>query len=548
MANNIQSLFEYLKSLEILPLDKLEAANKLSQEQHRTLERVLIDSDIIPAATLGKICADFHDLPYVDLSQIQIKPAVLHLLPQTVAEKKGIVVFKIDDAVHIAFSETCEPQIVEFLKVKTGKDVKRYHAHHLDMENALRLYHKDAAKIFQDVLKDHPEESLETAKDLPIIELVDALIKDAYQNHASDIHIEPGETVTAIRYRIDGILHDITTIPLSLYLQIVTRIKVMANLRTDEQQASQDGKISFKTAKEKLDIRISLVPITNGENVVMRLLSESARQFSLTSLGLADQDLKTVQAAYQKPHGMILVTGPTGSGKTTSMYAVLKLLNRPSVNIMTIEDPVEYNIERVQQIQVNAKTNITFATGLRSIVRQDPDVILVGEIRDEETADIAVNAAMTGHLLLSTLHTNNAATALPRLIDLGVEPYLIASTVNIIVAQRLVRKICTSCRVSYLASDAQREQLHVPKDKKLSLYKGKGCDACHHSGFFGRIGIFEVMELSDELRAAIIDKKDAGSIEKLAVASGMRTMTEDGYEKVKQGLTTIEEVLRVTKE
>ena len=352
-------------------------------------------------------------------------------------------------------------------------------------------------------------------------------------------------------------LHDVVKLPLELHGSIVTRVKVMSKLRTDEHASSQDGKLQITVSGDQLDIRVSIVPITNGEKIVMRLLSEKSRQFGLSDLGFGEMDLAKIERAYKKPYGMLLSTGPTGCGKTTTMYAVLKLLNKRDVNIMTIEDPVEYEIAGVNQIQVNEKSNLTFAKGLRSIVRQDPNIILVGEIRDEETAGIAVNSAMTGHLVLSTLHTNDAATSIPRLMDMGVEPFLVASSINVIVAQRLVRTICMKCRASEevpkttIASLIQIPDTIVSvvyKEDSCRMYKGKGCPVCHDTGYIGRIGLFEVMEITDAVRTAITERKDAATIKAIAVKEGMSTMMMEGLGKVKEGVTTLEEVLRVTKE
>ncbi len=379
---------------------------------------------------------------------------------------------------------------------------------------------------------------------------MNTIINYGYKNRASDIHIEPLEKNSLIRIRVDGILHDIIELPKTLHQQVVTRIKVMSDLQTDEHLSPQDGKVTFNMGLEKLDLRISIIPITNGEKIVMRLLSERSRQFSLHNLGFSQEDFLKVKKAYEQPNGMILVTGPTGSGKTTTLYSIIKLLNRRNVNITTIEDPVEYTIEGINQIQTNVRTGLTFARGLRSLVRQDPDIILVGEIRDEETAGIAINSSMTGHLVLSTLHTNDAATAIPRFIDLKVEPFLIASTINIIVAQRLVRKICTNCRVSEtIQVDKLQEEFkrYFPKKNEISLYHGKGCDICHNSGYQGRVGIFEVLVVNDEIRDGITNKESAEKIQAAAVNAGMTTMLDDGIQKVKSGITTLEEVIRVTK-
>ena len=385
----------------------------------------------------------------------------------------------------------------------------------------------------------------------------------AHDNRASDIHIEPLENSVSVRFRIDGILHEAVQYPHALHDKIIFRIKIMARLRTDEHAAAQDGRFDYKKEDARFDIRVSVAPITNGENVVMRLLAESSRRLSLEDLGLSGADLEKIKRASAKPYGMLLSVGPTGSGKTTSLYAILQILNKPEVNIMTIEDPVEYNMEHVQQMQVNSKKDLTFATGLRSIVRQDPDIIMVGEIRDNETADMAINASMTGHLLLSTLHANDAATAFPRLMDMGVEPFLAASSMNIIVAQRLVRKICEKCKRSYFLS---KEELNVLKSEprlsmyikkisgkndfsKIRFYKGEGknCKSCGNTGYSGRIGIFEVMEIIEELRPLITSKASSDIIDKKAKELGMTSMLFDGLTKVSQGVTTLEEIIRATK-
>jgi type II secretory ATPase GspE/PulE/Tfp pilus assembly ATPase PilB-like protein len=475
-------------------------------------------------------------------------------IPEVVAKKQKIIAFKKDkNGIHVATSSPKNKTALDFLKKRFSQKVNLYFTTEKDIKTAIAGYTEDIKKVFNEILSQAQPSATSKPTETSIIKIVDTIINYAYQNRASDVHIEPTEKLTRVRFRIDGIMHDIVTLPLDLHQQIVTRIKVLSKLRTDEHQAPQDGKIRFPLEDDDLDIRVSIVPITEGEKIVMRLLSEISRSFSITDLGLSSTAMKKVQWAYQKPHGMILSTGPTGSGKTTTLYAILKPLNQKEVNIMTIEDPVEYDIERVNQIQVNTKTKLTFASGLRSIVRQDPDIILVGEIRDDVTADISVNAAMTGHLVLSTLHTNDAATAFPRLLDLGVEPFLVASTVNLIVAQRLVRTICDNCRISveHKVSKRKKQSLTEKYLNKLNIkriYKGKGCNVCHFTGYNGRVGIFEVMVVDDEIRNAITQRQDASVIQKIAVEDGMETMLQDGLSKVKQGITTIDEVLRVTKQ
>ncbi len=390
---------------------------------------------------------------------------------------------------------------------------------------------------------------------MPIAKIVDVLIDAAYQDKASDIHIEPEEKYSLIRFRIDGVLHEVLRVPKVLHDRVITRIKVLSGLRTDEHMSAQAGKMRMALEEENLDIRVSIIPIAEGEKVVLRLLSSRSREYTLVDLGMNENDLKKVQAAYNKSYGMILSTGPTGSGKTTSIYAILKILNTREKNITTIEDPIEYRIKGANQVQVNQKTNLTFANGLRSILRQDPNIIFVGEIRDSETAGIAVNAALTGHLVLSTLHTNDAATAIPRLTDMKVEPFLVASTVNIIIAQRLVRKICDMCKTTDdMTIDELKKRLpggviqkHFGGDTALTLYKGKGCKICHNTGYSGRLGVFEVLEVTKTIRQLITERSDSDVINEKAIEEGMTTMLDDGLDKVHKGLTTIEEVVRVTK-
>lgn len=404
------------------------------------------------------------------------------------------------------------------------------------------------------VTKTHIEEELSRGADISIVDLVDSLVEYGYRARASDIHIDPEENRVRVRFRIDGVLHDVFIFPKNIQSEVVTRIKVLAGLRTDEHQAAQDGR--FRSAIKDVgyvDVRVAIAPTYHGENVALRILATQSGEYTLETLGCSTKDLKRIQKAIEKPYGMILATGPTGSGKTTTLYAILKKLNKPDVSIITIEDPIEYAIPGINQIQVNPRTNLTFAKGLRSILRQDPNIIMVGEIRDEETAEIAVNAALTGHLLLSTLHTNDAATAFPRLIDMKIEPFLIASTVNVAIGQRLVRKICEHCKVKKTLSDSEWKSLleSLPEDLldgNRVFYYGKGCSQCGDTGYFDRIGIYEVLEVNKEIRDAILRRASAEEIKAIAVKNGMTTMVEDGVAKAFEGITTIEEVLRVIHE
>ena len=389
---------------------------------------------------------------------------------------------------------------------------------------------------------------------ISIIGLVNGLIEEAQTLQASDIHIDPSEKEVKVRMRIDGVLQDAYVIPKDIQSEVISRIKVLAGLRTDEHQTPQDGR--FRVVLDEggpIDIRVSIAPSYYGENAVLRLLAERAEKFTLEMLGFSKENREKVEHAAKNPYGMVLVTGPTGSGKTTTLYTILKQLNTKEVSIITIEDPIEYALEGINQMQVNARTGLTFANGLRSILRQDPDIIMVGEIRDPDTAGLAVNTALTGHLVLSTLHTNDAATTLPRFLDLGMEPYLITATVNIVIGQRLVRKICVACKKNHEITPAEEKNLAEMEgasafDRTKKLWHGNGCNECNGSGYRGRIGIHEVMPIDDAIREAMLKKSSASDIKKVAVARGMRTMVQDGFEKAARGITTLEEILRVIHE
>lgn len=390
----------------------------------------------------------------------------------------------------------------------------------------------------------------ELSKVTTVTELVDALIQKAFVAGASDIHIDPQPDSVIVRFRIDGILHDIVALKKELHPLIITRVKVLSGLRTDEHFAAQDGRFRVKKDSSDIDLRVSIVPTHHGENIVTRLLVGSARALGLGELGLSEKDLTVLHRYIKKPYGMILATGPTGSGKTTTLYSILRLLNAREVSIVTIEDPIEYAISGVTQIQVNPQTNLTFAAGLRSIVRQDPNVIMVGEIRDQETAGIAVNAALTGHLLLSTIHTNDAPTTLPRLLDMGIEPFLIASTVNLAIGQRLVRKLCERCRKQYTLSKEEQDSLSSALPAELiiqqqTFWRAEGCAECGQTGYTKRIGIFEILEVTDTIRKLIMQHSNSDEIRRAARAQGMSTMLEDGFAKAVSGVTSLAEILRV---
>ncbi|MBI4079245.1 MAG: type II/IV secretion system protein [Candidatus Levybacteria bacterium] len=542
---------------KILDEKKFEDLIRFSRNTNATLVDALVEKEIITDDALGQLIASFLRLPFINLSKLSIPEDALTIIPENVARKQKVIIFaKDDNGIKLAMADPRNTEIQQMIAKKTEQNVFVYYSTERDIYNTLRIYRRDFQKTFDRLLK---EESgildAQTLEHAPVAKIVDLIIDYAYQDKSSDIHIEPQEKNSLIRFRIDGILHDIAYVPKALHDQIITRIKVLSRLRTDEHLAPQDGKMHMQLEEEDLDIRVSIIPVVEGEKTVLRLLASRFRQFSLLNLGMTEMDLHKMVRAYSKSYGMILSTGPTGSGKTTSIYAILKILNSREKNITTIEDPVEYRIKGVNQIHVNTKTDLTFASGLRSILRQDPNIVFVGEIRDSETAGIAVNAALTGHLVLSTLHTNDAATALPRLTDMKVEPFLVASTVNVIVAQRLIRKICDFCKTQYTIATVELEK-NIPKEMLVkhfgnqevtSVYKGAGCKSCHFTGYAQRIGIFEVLEVTKDIRKLIVAKNDSDVIAKAAALEGMTTMFDDGLQKVARGITTLEEVLRVTK-
>lgn len=540
----------------IIDEKNLADVQEFVKNSQASLLDAVIEKDIITDEDLGRLIADFLKFPFVALSKITISEEVFRIIPERIARKYKAISFARDaDGVKIAMADPGNREIQEIIAKKTGAKVTPYLATERDIENTLQIYRKELQKTFDELLQKEIGPTASLTDDMPIAKIVDLLITYAYRDKASDIHIEPEEKSLLVRFRIDGILRDVLRVDKKLHDRIITRIKILSRLRTDEHLSAQDGKMRILIDDENLDIRVSIIPIADGEKAVLRLLSSRFRQFSLLDLGMNEHDLKKVNSAINKSYGMILSTGPTGSGKTTTIYAILKILNTRDKNITTIEDPIEYRIKGVNQIQANPKTNLTFASGLRSVLRQDPNVIFVGEIRDSETAGIAVNAALTGHLVLSTLHTNDAATALPRLIDMKVEPFLVASTVNIIIAQRLVRKICDSCKTpitikrNEVLKNISEETVakHFGRKENIDIYQGGGCKVCHFTGYAGRIGIFEVIEVSEKIKKLITAKSDSDVIAKEAITEEMTTMFDDGLEKTAKGLTTIKEVLRVTK-
>lgn len=545
------------------------SSEKTAQHLNCPVTDVLIGRHIIAERDLGELLANSYGVPFVDLKKVSIPDELIELIPQDMAVERRAIPFERDgETLRVALEDPSNIETIEFIRKKTALTVIPYFATTTGIKYALRFYKKTLREEFAKLLSGSfaspqgAESSAEKlAQDVSIIRVVDTILDYAVGENASDIHIEPLTQGLLIRYRIDGMLHDIITVPKILHQGMVARIKILSDLKIDETRLPQDGRFRFKTKSgEAVSLRVSIFPTVEGEKVVLRILESVDQRFDLEELGFGSEDAKIVRTSISRPHGLILVTGPTGSGKTTTLYTILGLLNTTEVNISTVEDPVENRIPRVNQTQINTIINFGFAEGLRALLRQDPNIIMVGEIRDKETSSIAVNAAMTGHLVLTTLHTNDAPGAIPRLIDLGVEPFLLASTLNLIMAQRLVRLVCKECqRVAELPNSVFAEIQTLLEsegyshDKLVALIpkevaRGEGCEHCNYTGYKGRSGIYEMVLVNDEMKSLIIRREGATEIRKHALSSGMRTMLYDGLEKVKRGLTTIEEVLRVTTE
>ena len=592
---------QLLKKTGTVTDEQIAELHKQEVKEKKPLQDLAIKNNLISEKDLTKLYADEIEVPLIELNPKDIKKEVLKLLPERIARQYHAVVFDTDEnsTKLVAMEDPDDIQALNFLQKQLGNNIRVYIATDSQLQAILDQYRENGAigteltKVIssEDEAEDTEEADEEDlAEDSPIAQTVNLLIEYAINAGASDIHVEPREDFVLIRYRIDGMLREVNKLPRKMLNALVSRIKILSNLKIDEHRAPQDGRFKVQVGGGLYALRVSTLPITDGEKVVMRILNESSKAASFEDLGFWGDAMKTLRQAIVQPHGMILVTGPTGSGKSTTLFSVLSMLNTPNVNISTVEDPVEYRIPGVNQTQVNPIAGMTFTNGLRALLRQDPNIIMVGEIRDGETAELGVQAALTGHLVFSTLHTNNAATCLPRLLDMGIEPFLIASTVRAVVGQRLVRRLCIECKEIYSPDEAQLKQIAksfnidgaasmkrinelesqaladgigVPargsKKEEASelsttqtgirrLYKAHddGCAACNHTGYRGRIGIYEVLHNSENIQKLIVGNNTSDTIQNAAIQEGMVTMQLDGFIKVLRGETTIEEILRVT--
>ena len=574
-----QQLKAFLLDAGLVTEEQFEKALKKAKSSKKKIGDILISEGLITQEQLIKLEAYILGIPFVNLEKEIVPPKILRYIPEPIARAHNIVAFRKKGAnLEVAMLDPEDLRTIEFIKKTANLKILPRLTTPAGIKNVLQQYQKSLETEFGEIIKkeagtiksikeekeiSEKEELQKVAEELPVIRIVDTLLKHAILQRASDIHIEPLEKEVLVRYRIDGILHDAMVLPKQVSSGIVARVKVLSNLKLDEHRLPQDGRFKVETEDYRYSIRVSILPVYDGEKIVMRLLPESAKAISLEGLGLRGETLEKVQVNLRKPVGMILVTGPTGSGKTTTLYAMIEILNSPGVNISTIEDPIEYRIPRINQTQVRPKIGLTFANGLRALVRQDPDIIMVGEIRDKETAALAINAALTGHLVLSTLHTTNAAGAIPRLIDMKVEPFLISSTLGVIIAQRLVRRLCED-KEKYTLKEVEIKNLkkycdtnrilRILKEEKIVKAKAKFKDVPFYrpkptkespEGYSGRIGIFEALSVSETIKELIVRGATTDEIQAQAQKEGMRTMIEDGFVKAAQGITSIEEVLRV---
>lgn len=563
-GNNIADI---LVSMGVLAKDRADAVKMAEIQYGTSQEEIIRKQNLANESDLVKARAILYNVPFLDLESSPISPEAMAILPQEVASKFKVFPVSTDKqskSLTLAMADPMDLSAIEFVERKTGLRVKPIAAEEGKIMDLITTrYQTSLSQEVTEALKDVAPDRKETPsanlkigfiREEKISEIVSHILEFAVKSRSSDIHIEPQEKSTRVRYRIDGILQEKLTIPRELHDSLVSRIKILSGMKIDEKRIPQDGRFNFKANSEDTDLRVSSLPTSWGEKIVMRLLKKTGGVPDLPELGLRGKAIKNLTDAILRPHGIILICGPTGSGKTTTLYSIIARINTPKVNIVTLEDPIEYKMSGVNQVQINPGVGLTFASGLKSFLRQDPNIILVGEIRDQETADLAVQASLTGHLVFSTLHTNDSSGALPRLLDMGAEPYLLASSVTAIMAQRVTRKIHEDCKESYVPDSKVVEDIKGvlgplwPEGKEVRFYKGKGCQECGNTGYYGRIGIFEVLPVSDGISKLILERAAASEIEKKAKEEGMITLKQDGYLKVLEGLTSVEEVLRVAQE
>jgi len=565
MERGTKRLGELLLEKGLITEKQLEEALEEQKKTGKLLGRVLVDLGFVKDEDILAVLGAQTGMEEVDLSSIDVPPQLLEKVPAPLAKAYKIVPIRMEgNTLVVAMGDPLNIQALDDLRFLLDCDVKGVISNEQAVNEAIDRLYGGEMETVEDLLREleaeaapleereEEAEDVETleqlAHEVPVVKLLNLVLIQAIKDKASDIHFEPFEDQFRIRYRVDGVLYEMVPPPKHFALAVTTRIKVMADMDIAERRLPQDGRITLHIGGREIDLRVSSIPTVHGESIVMRVLDKSVLMLPLEKLGLAPDDLEKVEKLIRKPNGIILVTGPTGCGKTTTLYAALRKINTPEVKIITVEDPVEYDIEGIHQVQVKPQIGLTFASALRSILRQDPDIILVGEIRDLETAEMAIQASLTGHLVFSTLHTNDSPSAVTRLIDMEVEPFLISSTLEAVISQRLVRVICNFCKEEYEPSPEELELIELTPEeaKKHKFYRGRGCPACNNIGYMGRTGIFEIMIMNEELRRVVVDKASASEIREVALRYGMKTLRKDGLDKIFQGITTIEEVVRET--
>jgi type IV pilus assembly protein PilB len=551
-GRSVRRIGEVIVTLGYAEQQVVEAAVEMARDRGEPTGKVLLDTGVLTAEQLAHAVAERFGLEYVDLSIFKPDLGAANLVSPAAARRyQALPVAYIDErTILLAMADPTNILAVDDIAMMTGLEVHRAVTSREDIEGLLGQLNRidDAIQDAADELPDAIEvtDLRESADDAPVIKLVHSIIADAVQRGASDIHFDPTDRETRVRFRVDGVVSDSTTVPRRMVAGVVSRIKIMADLDISESRRPQDGRMGLKVDGRNVDLRVLTMPTVNGESVVMRILDKESVVMDLDALGMQEGERERFEKAIRRSYGAVLVTGPTGSGKTTTLYAALKSVNTPDKTLITIEDPVEYQLDGVKQVQVNAKVNLTFATGLRSMLRADPNIIMVGEIRDRDTAHIAVEAALTGHLVLSTLHTNDAPTAITRLVEMGIEPFLVASSIECVVAQRLARTLCSACRVETKITKATLAEHGFDVSAGIDAYEAVGCRRCGGTGYKGRTGLYETMQITDEIRSLVLQRASAAEVSEVAVQQGMRRLRDDGLDKVKQGATTIEEVVRVT--
>lgn len=536
---------------------QLQNALKTQKLLGKKLGEVLIESGIVSEEDIIDAIETQTGIKKIDLNNVNFDKKAIKIVPQNLCNKYNLIAFGFEEEkIMVALADPLNIFAIDDISISTGLSVKTFIAPKKDIHKFVQINYstEEVNKAAEELLKETLEsksisldvEEIDDVKNAPVVKMIEHLFRNSIEMRASDIHIEPYEKEIRIRYRIDGELTTINTLGIESLAPLITRIKILANLNIAEKRIPQDGRIITKVGKTDVDLRVSILPTVNGEKVVIRILNRDNYRLGKERLGLSKDNLKKLDNIVSSPHGIVLVTGPTGSGKSTTLYTILSELNSNNVNIVTIEDPVEYTLNGINQVNVNTKAGLTFASGLRSILRQDPDIVMIGEIRDEETAQIAIKAAITGHLVLSTLHTNDAPSSMTRLVDMGVEPYLVATSISGIIAQRLVKKICNNCKEEYIASDYEKHAFNIRNNDTLKLYRGKGCGHCNNTGYNGRIGVYEIMEITREHRDAINRTRDANILKDISIKHGMTMLADECKKLVLDGITTIEELATIT--